>query len=92
MAVGLDQFFVAANFHQRPVPYHGHPVGPFGRRQPVGDDDDGAPGGQGRQCLFSLAFGPGVDAGGGLVHDQHGRVGEGGPGQADQLALAGRQV
>ncbi len=58
----------------------------------MGDDDHGAPLGQCGQSRLRLALGPGVDAGGGLVHDEHGRVGEGRPGQAHQLALAGRQV
>ena len=56
--------------------------------QAVGDDNDGASGGQAGQGLVDVALGGGVGLGGGLVQDQDGGVLEVGAGQGDPLALA----
>jgi hypothetical protein len=92
VAIGFDQFIVAAQLGQRTIAHHGDPVGPFRSPEPVGDDDHGAALGQCGESRLGLAFGPGVDAGRGLVHDEDGRVREGSPGKAHQLALPGGQV
>ena len=92
MAIGLDQFIVAAQLGQGTVSHYGDPVRSFRSSQPVGDDDHRSALGQGRESRLGLALGPWVDARGGLVHDEDSRVGEGCPGQAHELALPGRQV
>ena len=60
--------------------------------QPVGDDKGGAAGHQGVHALLDQGLGAGVDGGGGLVQNQHRRVGHGSPGDGQQLPLALAQV
>ena len=57
----------------------------------VGDDERGAAGGDHAHGLLHARLGGEVQVGGGLVEQQDRRVDEVGPGQAHQLALAGRQ-
>ncbi len=58
--------------------------------QAVRDGDDGAC--QLADRLLDLAVGSVVDGGGGLVHDEHGRVLEHGAREAEELALALGQI
>ena len=58
-------------------------VGPLGGRQAVGDHDHRPPGHERLDRLLDLELGARVEAGGGLVEDQHARVGEEGAGQRD---------
>ena len=46
----------------------------------------------GSDLLLDELVRPGVDVGGGLVHDEDGVVAEDGPGQADQLPLSDGEV
>ena len=52
----------------------------------------GPVGAQRRHGVLEQQLGAGVDGAGGLVEDQQGRVGEEGPGDRDQLLLAGADV
>ena len=67
-------------------------VGVLNGAEPVSDDKGGAPSHQGVHALLDQGFGAGVNGGGGLVQNQHRRVGHGGPGNGQQLALALAQV
>ena len=60
--------------------------------QPVGDDENRAALHQRVHALLHDALGAGVDGGGGLVQDHHGRVLHSGPGNGDQLPLALRKA
>ena len=75
----------------RPCVDQHHPVGEGDRRGPVGDDDRGAPAHHLAERGADLVLLGGVDRRGGVVEDQHARVGEDGPGDGDALALAARQ-
>ncbi len=67
-------------------------VGAADGREPVGDDEAGAVGPQPVHGFLDLDLGAGVDGAGGLVEDEDGRVGEEGPGDGQQLLLAGADV
>ena len=54
----------------------------------MGDDEAGASGQERLQGPLDLALGAGVHAGGGLVQDQDARIGQGGAGDGQELALA----
>jgi hypothetical protein len=58
----------------------------------VGDDKAGAAFHQAQQRLLDARLGARVDAAGGLVQDQDGRVGQDGARDRQQLALALAQV
>ena len=58
----------------------------------MGNDDAGAALQHFCQCGLYLAFGEAVDIGGGLVEHQDFGVGDNGAGEADQLALADREI
>ena len=75
----------------RPVVEQHHPVGQGDGGRPVGDHDGGAPAHHLGQGVADLVLLGGVDRRGGVVEDQHPRVGEDGPGDGDALALAARQ-
>ena len=56
--------------------------------EPVGDDEYSAPRHQPVHTFFDELFRPGVDGAGGLVQNQHRRVGAGGTGDVQKLPLA----
>ena len=60
--------------------------------RPVGDDEAGAAVHQAVHAALHQCLGTGVDGGSCLIEDQHRRVGHGGAGDGQQLALALRQV
>ena len=64
-------------------------VGVADGRQPVGDHEAGALRPQRGHGLLDQHLGAGVDRAGGLVEDEDRRVGEEGPGDGEQLLLAG---
>ena len=68
-----------------------HLVGALGGGEPVGDGDRGAPAHQPLEGAADPHLEGRVDGAGGLVEDQQVGVGELGPQQRDQLALARRQ-
>ena len=79
MAAPLDDFAVLQ---------HHDGVGVAHGGQAVGDDEHGAALHQLIHALFDEGLGAGIDRAGGLVQDEHRRVGHGGPGDGQQLALA----
>ena len=58
----------------------------------MGDDEHGTACHQPVHALFDELFRPGVDGTGGLVQNQHRRVGTGRPGDVQQLPLALAEV
>ena len=62
------------------------------RAEPVRDDDAGALDEQSLEGLLDLAFGLGIDAGGGLVEDEDGRVFQQCAGNGDALFLADAEL
>ena len=66
-------------------------VGPLGGGEAVGDHDHRAALHQAVHGVLDEDLGAGVEARGGLVEHQHGRVGQRGPGQRDQLLLPRRE-
>ncbi len=83
---------VGAELGQHPALDHAHPVGPGRGGQPVGDDDGGAALHQALDGGLHHGLGAGVEAGGRLVEHEHLGVGQGGPGERDQLLLPRRQA
>src|SRR5437763_5042315 len=83
-----QELVVGSLLDQLAVIDHRHPVGPLGRGQSVGDDDDGAPLHEAGHGALDVGLGPRVEAGGGLVEHQDSRIGKGGTCEGDQLALA----
>jgi hypothetical protein len=65
------------------------PVGPRGRRQPVGDGDHRSPGRDGGQRALDGRFRGRVEARGGLVQDDHRRIGQRDPRERDELPFSG---
>ena len=88
VALLAQQLGVGAPLDDLPVVQH-HDLG---RRldggEAVGDDEAGAPLHEHVQGPLDQLLGRGVHAGGGLVQDQDARVGDEGPGEGEQLALA----
>ena len=60
--------------------------------EPVGDDEHGAARHQPVHALLDELFRAGVDGAGGLIQNQHRRVGAGRPGDVQQLPLALAEV
>src|SRR5712691_2747760 len=83
-----QQCLVCATLHQTPLIEHDDPVSVLHRGQPMRDEKGGAATQQRCQAGLHEAFGLGVDAGGGFVEDEQARVGEQGPYETEQLALA----
>ena len=77
---------------RRPSCEHEHPVGPGGRRQAVGDGDRRATLGEVGEGPRDADLGQGVDRRRRLVEHEHVGVGDTGPQQGDELALARRQL
>ncbi len=77
-----------AAFDDLAIVDHQHHVRIADGAQPVGDDKTGAPFKQRGQGFLDQAFGAGVHAGSGLIQDQDARVGQGCPGDREQLALS----
>ena len=67
-------------------------VGTADGAEAVGDDDGGASHEEPIEGLLDLDFGDGVDIGGGFIQDQNAGGGEHGTGDADELALAEREI
>ena len=87
-----DQLVVAAPLDD-PALFQDHDaVGVLDGGEPVGDDEGGPPGHQGVHARLDQGLGPGVDGAGGLVQDQHRRVGHRRPGDGQQLPLALAEV
>ena len=82
MGAGLGDLTVAE---------HHDAVGPAGGLETVGDHQRRAPCRDHPHRLLHAGFGGEVEVGGGLVEQQDRRVDEVGAGQADELALPGRQ-
>ena len=72
--------------------HHANQVGPANGAQPVGNDDSRAANEQPLQRLLDQRLGHRVHAGGRFIQDQDARVGQDGPGNADQLALANGEI
>ena len=71
---------------------HKHLIGVANGAEAVGDDEAGPPGEQHFQGVLDARFGHRVDAAGGFVEDEDARVSEHRAGEADELALAEREV
>ena len=71
---------------------HDDPVRPRRGGQPVRHDERGPPARQRLARRQHGRLGRRVERGGGLVEQQHVRIDQRGPGQADELALPGRQA
>ena len=91
-AAGGDQLVVVAVLDEPAVVEHEHPVGARRRRQAVGDGDRRAPLGEVAEGARDAHLGERVDRRRRLVEDEHVGVGDAGPQQGDELALAGRQL
>ena len=70
------------------VVQHHYGVGVADGGEPMGDDEHRPPLHQLIHAPLHQSFGTGVDGGGSLVQNQHRRVGDGGPGNSQKLALA----
>ena len=76
----------------RPAVDHQDAVGRADRREAVGDDEAGPLAQHALDGVLDEPLGLGVHGAGGLVHDEHLRVGQHRPGQGDQLLLSGGQA
>lgn len=83
---------MGAYFLDLPFLHYHNPVGFFDGGQAVRDDDGGAVLHQVFQRRLHVAFGLGVEGGGGLVQNQDRRVLEDGPCDGDALPLAARKL
>src|SRR5699024_9951957 len=92
LALFGDQFVVAAALDDAALFQDDDAVGVADGGQPVGDDEGGAAVHQAVHAGLDHRLGAGVDGAGGLVQDQHRRVGHRRPGNGQQLALALGQV
>ena len=87
-----DQLIVAAALND-PALFQNHDaVGILDGGKPVGDNERGSPGHQSIHALLDQCLGAGVDGAGGLIQNQHRRVGHRRPGDGQQLPLALAQV
>ena len=84
----LEQLLVVAVGDDPAVVEHDDLIGQRDRGEAVGDDEGGAPGHRLVERELDLLLGRGVDRGGGVVEDQHARVGEQRAGDRQALALA----
>ncbi len=89
--IAADQLGVPALFDQTAVVEHQDAVGADHARQPVRQDERGAPGGEAIDRLLDHRLVFGVDRGQRLVEDQDRRVAQEGAGDRQPLALAARQ-
>ena len=85
------ELVVAAVGDDAPTIEHHHAVGEADRREPVGDDQRGAPVHERAQRAVDLELALGVDRAGGVVEHEDARVDEQGAGDGDALALTARQ-
>ena len=69
------------------VPHNQNDIGVLNRGKAMGDDKGSTALHQGLEGLLELHLRAGVDAGGGLVQDQHRRQAEHDPGNAQKLPL-----
>ena len=92
LAAGGQQLVVAAALDDAPVVEDQDHVGLADRRQPVGDDQRGAPLQGGGQGLLHGRLGLRVEVGGGFVQHHHLGGLEQDPGDGDPLLLAPRQA
>ena len=77
--------------HDAPAVEHRDLLGALGRREPVGDQQAGAPGEQPLGGAHHVGLGDRVHPGRGLVEDHHPDVAHQQAGERDELLLAGRQ-
>ena len=90
-AVAADQLAMAAFFDDAAAVEHEDAVGADHARQPVRQDEGGAPGREPVDRLLDYRFVFGVDRGQCLVEDQNWRVAQESAGDRQPLALAARQ-
>ena len=79
---------MGALFEHVSVLQHQDQVGVFDGGQPVGNDEGGAVLHQLVHGVLDLQFGAGIHAAGGLVQNEHGLVGDHGPGDGQLLLLS----
>ena len=87
-----QQFIVGAAFYDAAVFQHDNCIGVAHGGKPVCDDKHRAALHQAVHAFFNQRLGAGIDAGCGFIQNQHWRVGYGGAGNGQQLALALAQV
>jgi hypothetical protein len=78
-------------FDRATLVHHDDAVGVAHRRQPMGDDQRGAPGAQPGQRLLHQRLVLGIQRAGGFVEQQDARVAQQRAGQRDALPLPARQ-
>ena len=86
-ALLFQQLIMAASFDDLPLFQHQDGLGVTHGGEAVGDDEDGPPIHQGIHPLFDQVLGAGVDGAGGFIQNEHRRLGDGGPGDGQQLPL-----
>ena len=91
-AVALDQFVVAAAFHDPAVVENEDAVGMADGGETVGDDQAGAAVHEPFERFVDEALALGIEGGGGLVEQENARIGEDGAGDGDALALAAGEL
>lgn len=91
-ALLVQQLLVVAPLDDAAVIQHHDGVGVADRAEAVGDDKHRAALHEPVHALLDEALCPCVDAAGGLVQDQHRRVGHSGPGDGKELALPLREA
>ena len=79
-------------FDHLPCLQHDDFVGIDNRREPVRDDDGGAPFGNAVERRLNFAFGSAVERAGRLVEDQHWRIFQQCPGNGHALLFAAGQL
>ena len=74
LALLLDELVMGAPLDDAALLHDHDAVGVAHRGQAVGDDKGGAPGHQGVHAVLHQPLGAGIDGGGGLVQNEHGRL------------------
>ncbi len=82
-----DQLLVVASLDDAAVVEDHNDVGVHDGGESVCDDEHGASVHEAIHTALDDGFGAGIDGGGGLVENHDGRVGHGGTGDGDELAL-----
>ena len=91
-AVEAKELVVSALFKNAAMVEYDDLVGIAHGGEPMGDDEGGTALHEAVHSLLYKTLGTGVDAGGGLVEDEYGRIGYRGTTDGQQLSLALREV
>lgn len=84
------QLTVAARLDDSSMLHHYDAIRMLDGREPVGDDQSGAPAAQPLDRFLNMTFGMAIERGGRLIQKQYGRIFEDGAGDRQPLALPSR--